>query len=337
MLADPWAIALLVTGAFALFLLAGASHTAWRVVRHWNPEEDSRRQIALENETWLAALLVRHALLLQIFSLVLLLAAASSFATVLAGAMCAAGAFAANAYGLPALAVKILAVFAYGLWLVLHGLDLRSEHSPLVRRKFGLLLLLGPLLLVDSGLTALYLVNLEPDIVTSCCGVLFSPPESDGQSLSAALSSPLTLPASLILAAALLPAAWLGQRHPHRPLPALDTLLALGSPLFLVLALAVVTFEVSPYIYGLPAHRCPFDLFDRASRFIGFPLYASLFLATFAGTSSGVVAVFRKLPGLAAPVAGYRRVGLRLLLALLPIFLLICLWYPATYLLRGGE
>ena len=337
MLADPWAIALLVTGGFALFLLAGASHTAWRVVRHWNPEEDSRRQIALENETWLAALLVRHALLLQIFSLVLLLAAASSFATVLAGAMCAAGAFAANSYGLPALAVKILAVFAYGLWLVLHGLDLRSEHSPLVRRKFGLLLLLGPLLLVDNGLTALYLVNLEPDIVTSCCGVLFSPPESDGQSLSAALSSPLTLPAFLILAAALLLAAWLGQRHPHRPSPALDTLLALGSPLFLVLALAVVTFEVSPYIYGLPAHRCPFDLFDRASRFIGFPLYASLFLATFAGTSSGVVAVFRNLPGLAAPVAGYRRVGLRLLLALLPMFLLICLWYPATYLLRGGE
>lgn len=337
MLADPWAIALLVTSAITLFLLGGTLPTAWRVLRHWHPEADSRRQIALENETWLAALLVRYALLLQIFSLFLLLAAATSFAKVLAGAMCAAGAFAANPFGLPALLVKILAIFLSAGWLVLHHLDLSSEHTPLTRIKFAFLMLLSPLLFVDGGLVFLYLVELEPDIVTSCCGVLFSPRGMNETSLLIPLESLPRLPAFLALAAALLVTARLRQRRASGTFSFPDSLFLFGCPLFFLLALAVVTYDISPYIYALPSHRCPFDLFDRASDFIGFPLYASLFLVTFAGTASGAVAIFSHLPGLAEPVAGLRRLGLRLLLTLLPFFLLICLWYPSRYFLGGGE
>jgi hypothetical protein len=335
MLADPWAIALLVSAVLAIFLLGGAGRTAFRVLLHWAPEKDTSQQIALENETWLAALLVRHGLLLQIFSLVLLLAAATSFAKVLAGAMCAAGAFAANPFGLPALAVKIVAVFLYGLWLVLHGLDLCSEHSPLVRIKFAFLLVLFPLVLLDSGLVVLYLVNLTPDIVTSCCGVLFGPKALGGMSLFSADIS--LLPPFLGLAAILLLAARTRQRWSHRYSSFTDGLLAFGSPLFLALALSVVTSDISPYIYALPSHRCPFDLFDQATHYIGFPLYFCLFSAVFAGTSAGAVAPLSSLPGLATPIAAYRRHCLRLVLALLPLFLLICLYYPMAYLLRGGE
>ncbi len=337
MLADPWAIALLVSAGLTIFLLAGASRTAFRVLRRWAPEEDSSHQIALENETWLAALLVRYGLLLQIFSLVLLLAAATSFAKVLAGAMCAAGAFAANPFGLPALSVKIVAVFLYGFWLVLHGLDLCSELSPLVRIKFAFLLVLGPLVLLDTGLVALYLVNLEPDIVTSCCGVLFSPRALGGLALLGPLSDISFLPPFVGLATLLLLAARTRQRRPQRSFTFADGLLALGSPLFLALALAVVTIDISPYIYALPSHRCPFDLFDVATQYIGFPLYFCLFVAVFAGASAGAVAPFSRLAGLAAPVAAYRRHCLRIFLVLLPLFLLICLCYPMAYVLRGGE
>ena len=337
MLADPWAIALMVTGAIALFLLGGTLPCALRVLRHWNPEADDRRQIALESQTWLAALLVRYALLLQIFSLFLLLAAASSFAKVLAGAMCAAGAFAANPLGLPALLVKIVAIFLSAWWLVLHHLDLSSEHSPLTRIKFTYLLLLSPLLLVDGGLVSLYLVQLEPDIVTSCCGVLFSPGGTNQTALLTPLESLPRLPVFLALATALLIAARLRQRRASATFCCADCLLLLGCPLFFFLALAVVTYDISPYIYALPSHRCPFDLFDRATGYIGFPLYASLFLATFVGAGSGAVAVFSHLPGLTEPTTRIRRLGLRVFLIFLPLFLLLCLWHPSLYFLRGGE
>lgn len=335
MLADPWAIALLVSGAAALLLMALATVTACRVLAGWRPDEDSARQIALEDQTVLAALLVRYALLLQIFSLVLLLGAATSFAGVLAGAMCAAGALSANSFGLPALGVKLAAVFLYGFWLVLHGLDLRSEHRPLVRPAFALLLLLLPLVATDTLLGVLYLANLQPDIVTSCCGVLFAPRSAGGFSLFDPLPGlPLPVPFLFLATLILLAAVRLRGRPPS---PVLDIVLGLGCPAFFILALLVITNDISPYIYALPSHRCPFDLFDRATGYIGYPLYLSLFAATFAGASASWVAPLRGRPGLAGPVASYRHQAFNLLLTALPLFLLLCLWHPAAYVLRGGE
>ena len=59
--------------------------------------------------------------------------------------MCATGALLANPYGMPALLVKLFGVFFYGFWILLHQLDIRSEHYPLVRIKYlALLLLLVP-------------------------------------------------------------------------------------------------------------------------------------------------------------------------------------------------
>ena len=335
MLADPWAIALLVSGAAALLLMALAAVTACRVLAGWRPDEDSARQIALEDQTVLAALLVRYALLLQIFSLVLLLGAATSFAGVLAGAMCAAGALSANSFGLPALGIKLAAVFLYGFWLVLHGLDLRSEHRPLVRPAFTLLLLLLPLVAADTLLAVLYLANLQPDIVTSCCGVLFAPQSAGGFSLFDPFPG-LILPTAFLFLAILILLAALRLRQGSSA-RALDFVLGLGCPLFFALALLVITNDISPYIYALPSHRCPFDLFDRATGYIGYPLYLSLFATTFAGASASWIAPLRGRPGLAEPIATYRRRAFTLLLAALPLFLLLCLWHPATYVLRGGQ
>ena len=47
---------------------------------------------------------------------------------------------------------------------------------------------------------------------------------------------------------------------------------------FYLLALAVITVQVSPYVYALPHHRCPFDLLRYPYLAIGLPLY--LFLRT---------------------------------------------------------
>ena len=92
------------------------------------------------------------------------------FSTILVGAMCAAGSLTANGYGVPALLVKLITVFLSAAWIVCHKLDLGSEYYPLVKRKYLLLFCILPLLFLDSALLFLYLYNLTPDIITSCCG-----------------------------------------------------------------------------------------------------------------------------------------------------------------------
>jgi len=52
--------------------------------------------------------------------------------------------------------------------------------------------------------------------------------------------------------------------------------------LFGVSLAAIVSF-ISLYIYELPSHHCPFDIFQKHYHFIGYPIYISLFYGVFFG------------------------------------------------------
>jgi hypothetical protein len=342
MLQNSWAIALLVSAAAAFFLLGGAIRTAIRVLISWAPEQDTASQIALENETWLAALLVRYGMALQLASLLLLVLAADSFSHILVGAMCAAGAFVANGYGMPALLVKLFGVFFYGFWLVLHRLDIRSESLPLTRIKFVYLLLLGPLLLADIILLVLYLTNLAPDIITSCCGVVFAVAGSENGNLV----GPLPVGSVMLLfygtAGALVLLALFFLRRSReaeatQEMPITHFIFGTTCMFFFMLSLVVITSVISPYIYALPSHRCPFDFLRGEYCGVGYPIYLSLMAATFAGMSCAATSFFAKLPGLAAPVRRFRQTCLRIFLFFLPIFLALVTWFPLVYIFKSGE
>ncbi len=341
MLLNSWAIALLVTAAASLFLLGGALKTAIRVLLSWAPEEDTAAQITLENETWLAALLIRYGMILQLVSLLLLLLAAESFSHILVGAMCATGAFVANDYGLPALLVKLFGVFFYGFWLVLQRLDSRSEYLPLTKIKFAYLLVLGPLLAADITLLVLYLTNLRPDIITSCCGVVFAATDGDGYNLMGPLPIAVVMLLFYGLAGVLILLALflLRRNHPSRPngfTTFANWCFGSGSLLFFMFALVVITSVISPSIYDLPTHRCPFDILQGEYYGVGYPIYVSLMLATFAGMSGAATYFLQNLPGLAEPVRSYRQTSLRLFFLCMTLFLTVVTWFTAGSLLKNG-
>ncbi len=341
MLLNPWSIALLVCSAATILLGARVVATALRVIRFWDPGADTARQIRLENETWLSAMLVQYVLILQIISLVLLVLAADSFSRILVGAMCATGAFLANDFGIPALAVKIAGLFLYGFWILLHRLDLRAEESPLTRLKFYYLLFLAPYLLADVILLTAYLAGLQPDIITSCCGVIFGGASGDGRNLVG------PLPAAQLMGlyygfAALLFFGGRRQLTEQRSPSTFRHLarsigLAGGWLLFFLLSLLVITAVISSYIYGMPSHRCPFDILLWEYRGVGYPIYFLLFAATFAGMSAGAIAPVALLPDLTSAVAAYRGRAGQLSLLLLVLFLIVITWYPAMYLVYGGQ
>ncbi len=342
MILNSWAIALLVSAAATFFLLGGAIRTAIRVLFSWAPEKDTASQIAMENETWLAALLVRYGMVLQLASLLLLVLAADSFSHILVGAMCATGAFVANGYGMPALLVKLFSVFFYGFWLVLHRLDIRSEFLPLTKIKFAYLLLLGPLLGVDITLLVLYLLNLRPDIITSCCGVVFAAGGGDGANLLGVLPTLQVMLLFYGLAGLLFFLAIFFLRRnriaPHQGgEPLADFFFGAACLFFFILSLVVITAVISPYIYALPTHRCPFDILRGEYHGVGYPIYLCLMLATFVGMSSAATSFVQGLPGLAEPVYLYRQTCLRLFILFLAVFLVIVSWFPGKYLFQGGE
>lgn len=341
MFVNPWSIALLICSAAALFITGGAVQTAIRVLRFWDYNADSAGQIRLESETWLAALLMQYAMFLQLISLFLLILALDSYAEVLVGAMCATGALFASSYGPPFLLVKIVGLFCFGGWILIHRLDLCSESSPLVRLKFSLLVLLLPLQVVDAFFLFAYLMELEPDIITSCCGVIFGSGAGDGRNFVGPLPILPLMSLFYTLAVVLLGYSLFMEKRNNRNTSTTTQCISLVFSilwlLFFLLGLLVIVAVVSSYIYGMPSHRCPFDILKKEYNYIGFPIYVTLFVATFSGMSAGMVGILESWPGLFEHVRRYRKMATRTVIVLMPIFLLLVTWFPAAYILAAGE
>ncbi len=344
MFLNAWSLSLILCSIIVLFLVATAARTAVRVLRHWDSASDSNLQISLENETWLASTLIEFALAVQGLSLLLFILAADSYSQVIAGAMCATGSLLADEFGMPTLYLKLAGFFLYAFWILLHQLDIRSEFYPLVRIKYVYLLLLIPFLLADIILQTLYIANLDPDIITSCCAVVFSSAPGEGGNLMGSL--PLTAMLSLYYATIVVLlglALVMNDRMPavkpvgKRAQTILSFLYATVWLWFFGLALAVITSVISSYIYAMPSHRCPFCIIKHEYGYIGLGIYFTLICGTFFGLSTALVAVLGRRSDLSGPVQKYRKIAVDLSFVLLLILTILTSYHYLLYMITGGE
>ncbi|MEN8256745.1 MAG: hypothetical protein ABFS09_02680 [Thermodesulfobacteriota bacterium] len=335
MFLNPWSLALCLLSGLSIFLIGVACKTAIRVIRQWNPAADSQQQIELESEIWLSSTLVQYGLGFQIISMFLYVLAADSFAQMLSGAMCATGSLLANDYGIPLLVVKIAGMFLYGLWIVLHQLDISSEEYPLVRVKYVLLLFLLPLLVSDTVLLILYLAGLEPDIITSCCAIIFD--EGAGgtvQNLFGGRGGEGSLAfyygwAMLLFCLGFL--AWWWQKL------AAYLIYGIGVAFFGVLALETLITVFSSYIYAMPFHNCPFCILKKEYGYIGFFIYIPLFVAVFCGITPMLLEPCKRKSSIASTVATMQKKLVVVSLASLAFYVTLSSYHYLAYTLLGGE
>ena len=288
MIFQPAALALLLAASLNALMLLGAGAFALHLLHHWNPVSGCERQIALERRTHLVSTLVGLSLLMGLPALALFVHNADAMAPFFTGAMCAVGSLKANAWGMPALLTLLAGFFLAAAWLVLNHLDSLGWDTPLIRGKYRLLLLLAPLAAAQAVLLWLYYLNLDPEVITSCCGSLFGPASGGVASELAALSPATAMPLffgalSLTLAVG---GMFLARGRGGR---LFGLLAALNFPL----ALAAVVAFIAPYIYEQPNHHCPFCLLQAEHGHAGWVLYLPLFLGTAAGIGAGLAAAVR--------------------------------------------
>ncbi|MEO5368183.1 MAG: hypothetical protein H7831_17890 [Magnetococcus sp. WYHC-3] len=330
--------ALLALGLADLVTLLGllrvAPH-ALGVWRHWDQTRGTPRQIRMDRETLLASTLTAGVMLLQWLALPLAVYNADAMAPLFTGAMCAVGSFNVNPYGFPALWARLALFLAAGVWLVMHHMDNGFTALPLVRHRALLTLMLLPLAVILALLQGAYALNLNVEVITSCCGSLFSPDKPSLEGSMAALSPRDALAlqggtALLVLAAAVRP--WC-RGHALGPLALAMT------PAFLA-ALAVVVALIAPYIYEHPHHHCPFCLLKPEYAWVGYALYlplcASAALAW--GLGLGAVLLARVHPSLLPDLARQARPMARAAVALYVLYLLVAMASAASsHLILFGE
>lgn len=284
MIINP-AIIALVSGsvlitAFAFYALAAAL----RILRHWDIRSGSEGQLALERKTYLISTIFSYLLVFELFSLFLFIFTAEHVHHLFVGAMCAAGSLNVNDYGYLTLVLKIVTFMFCGVWMIVNLADNRAYDYPLIRTKYKLLILLTAMIGLETFFQTNYFMGLRADVITSCCGTLFS---EETKSIAGEIAGlpPKTTMIVFYLAVILTLRVGIHVLATRRGAVAFGLLAGVAT----VVSLAAVISFISPYYYELPTHHCPFCLLQKDYHYIGYPLYLSLFLAGITGMGAGVI------------------------------------------------
>jgi hypothetical protein len=321
MLITPAIVALQLTALGVTGAVLLASGFAWRILRQWDITSGSERQLRLERQTYLVSTLLGFTLGAELLSLLLFVHTAESLSGQFTGAMCATGVLNVNIFGFPALMLKIAVFFLAALWLLLNRVDNRGYDYPLVRVKYGLLLAIAPLAVLEGAVQTAYFLGLAPEVITSCCGSLFS---AEGRGVAAELAGLPPWPMLLVfygMGGVIAGSGWwLVCTLTPSPSPTgrggiAAALLAASSLLGFGIAIAAIIAFLSLYVYENPNHHCPFCLLKAGYDYVGYALYLPLFSATATGLGAGVIAPFRHIASLQTVIPGEvrRLAGLALL------------------------
>jgi len=288
MIQHPAIIALgsasLATAAMTLY--AGAY--GLKINRSWDLTSGSELQLVLERKTYLISVIMAYTLAFQILALFLFIHTTDSIHSLFTGAMCAAGTLAANSYGYPLLLLKIGNCVFAGIWLVSNHLDSKGYDYPLIKPKYRLLALIALLFTAEAVLQLLYFTGLQADVITSCCGSLFS---DTRESISGDIA---TLPPKLMMAVFTTAfVLYLGSGL-YSLLRGRGWLVfaALSLVFFLTAGVALISF-ISLYFYELPTHHCPFCILQKEYGHVGYLLYGCLLGGVISGMGCGVAELSR--------------------------------------------
>ncbi|MEW6668931.1 MAG: hypothetical protein AB1512_27290 [Thermodesulfobacteriota bacterium] len=265
---------------FALY----ASFIGIQIIRHWDLQSGSEQQLMLERKTYLVSTILSCLLVFEILGLFLFVYTADHIHPLFVGAMCAAGTLQVNEYGYPALLVKMFTVTLCGVWMILNYTDNKGFDYPLIRQKYQVLLWVTGSLLVETWLQSRYFMEMEPHVITSCCGSLFS---TGTQGIAGELASlpPQGTKIAFYLGMALTLGAGVRLLVTGRG-AGVFSLLAGGA---MVLSLISMISFIAVHYYELPTHHCPFCILQGEYHGIGYPLYVSLFLGGVSGVAVGAI------------------------------------------------
>jgi hypothetical protein len=290
----PGIIALFISSLLISGMVLYAAFAGALILRYWDINSGSETQLRLERKTYLISTIIGYALVFQLLSLFLFIYTADSIHPFFTGAMCAVGSLNVNQWGFPLVMLKIITFLLAGLWLIINFADNRGYDYPLIKPKYLLLLVLTPLILIETIIQAKYFLGLNPEVITSCCGSLFT---ADKGVASEIISLPRAV-MEITFYAAMIGALTSGVVFYRTG--AMGYGFAVAVLATLVISIASIISFISIYFYELPTHHCPFCILQKEYGYIGYLLYLLLLAGGLAGMGVGLLMPFRQIPSLKA-------------------------------------
>jgi len=332
MIMHPGILALITGSLLTSLMILYAGWYGVRILRQWDLSSGSELQLALEKRTYLISTLVSYALGFELISLFLFVFTADRLHLLFSGAMCAAGTLNANGFGYPLLILKLVNFLLAGVWLIVNHADSKGYDYPLIRFKYLLLVPLVPWSLLECSYLFAYFSGLHADVITSCCGSLFS---LERPGLAGDLASLPAGPMRTLFFALLL--ATLGSGAYSQKTGRGYYLFSGLSLASLLVGLASLVSFICLYIYQLPSHHCPFCILQADYGYVGYPIYLTLLGGGVAGVGCGVLQPWRRRGSLSRALPVLQRRLARIALACYAAFGSIAAGYLVFSPFRLGQ
>ena len=303
MILHPAIIALIGGSLLICIITIYSSLIGIQILRWWDIMSGSEMQLQLERKTYLISTALSAVLSFEVLSLFLFIYTADNLHVLFTGAMCAAGTLDANSYGYPTLIIKTVNCLLCGLWLIVNFTDNLGYDYPLIRKKYSFLLFITILIIIETVLQCLYFFNLQGDVITSCCGTLFSA-DTRGGVVSDLVALPPKIAMTAFFVTGLLT---LGTGLYYLMAQKKAWLFSMFSLIFMCIAIVSILSFISLYFYELPTHHCPFCILQKQYLYVGYPLYVFLFGGTITGLGVGILSFFKSLPSLVNIIPSIQR------------------------------
>ena len=302
MIFNPAIIALLVGSLLTSGMLLYSAWYGVRILKSWDIHSGSEQQLSLERRTYLISTIMNYAFGFQLLSLFLFIYTADHLSSLFVGAMCAAGTLNVNAFGYPSILLKIINFLLAGLWLIINYVDNRAYDYPLIQKKYALLLIILPLIVVEMIVQASYFLGMKPSIITSCCGTLFS---SETQGITSAFVALPYVQMEVIFYSGMALTLALGL-YCYRRMKYGYLFSAMSILMFIISIVALISV-ICLYFYELPTHHCPFCILQREYGYVGYLLYLALLAGVVPGLGLAAVVPCRNIKSLANKVPSIQR------------------------------
>lgn len=300
---------------FLLFLVISLFLTL-DLLQKWDFSSTSMTQYKLEKRSYLVSTIIKYIFFIKLPLFLFFIYSIDGLSDIIIGAMCSAGVIDASSYGIPLLILKLVNLYLFGFWLIIHYGDLRYPDLRFTKVKFTFFIVASILIISEIILDFLMFESIDLEKIAVCCGSLFS--NASTSYLGVLFTIDVTYYAYFFYIIFLFNLIVFVKKN--------DYLFSIGNVLFLIISIISLIMFFSTYIYELPTHHCPFCILQKEYFFVGYFLYLFLFLGTFYGM--GLV--------VANLVEEEKSKYYNLSLLFNTLYLLLISYYPLAYFLKNG-
>jgi hypothetical protein len=316
MILTPEVLTLFILNALFAFFAIIAFVLSVKIFLQWDLSATTQRQYVLEKQSFLTATIIKYIFAIKVPLFLFFIFTLDKISHVLTGAMCAAGVVDATQYGTYLLILKIINLYLFAYWLMLHHVDMKDENQPYTKKKFGLFIAAFFLFMAEVTLEGIMFAAIDVDKMVSCCGSLYSSSANSYVSNIFRIDTAVLL--FLFYGNFILISVFYFLKNRY--------LFALSNFSFIVSGMVTLIAFFGMYIYQLPTHHCPFCFLQKDYYYVGYLIYFLLFVGTFSGIITGF------LPTSAAS----RQKSFKISFMFNGLYVLLLSLYPLLFYIKNG-